>query len=238
MLPRLNKSTIGEGAWVVVGQGANGILSLAGTRLVTQFVGPELFGAINLAQNALILLRTLFCYAILRAGLRYYPNAEIGGYVPALRGFLVRSLARAMVPIELIAIGGGLIWSVRRGTSPSIAVILAVFVIADVLQAFETTTLNAARRQRESAIFNIVASLAKPLLMVGGILIFGATIEVALAGITTGVFVALVVLYANKGLTETGHASVLPAGVARDMWRFAVPLIPIALLNWTSSVSD
>lgn len=31
-LPRLHRGAIGDGAWVMVGQGAGGILTLAGTR--------------------------------------------------------------------------------------------------------------------------------------------------------------------------------------------------------------
>src|ERR1700686_945455 len=73
---RKYRTIIGQGIWVVWGQGATGALTLVGTRLITQFVSPELYGAINLVQNSLVLLRTLFCSASVNAGLRYYPDAE------------------------------------------------------------------------------------------------------------------------------------------------------------------
>jgi len=237
-LLRRYKTIIGEGSWVVAGQGATAALTLAGTRLITQFVNPEVYGGITLVQNSLVLLRTLFCSATLNAGLRYYPDAERGGYTAALRRNLARTLGRALIAMEAVAIIGGLMWSFKAGIRPSIALIFGVYVAVDVLLTLQTTFFNAARRQRSAAIFGVVAALARPLLVVVGVLAFGSTIEVVLGAFTTSSLVTLALLYATAKSRGADHGAALPPGIAAEMWRYAIPLIPIALLNWTTSVSD
>jgi O-antigen/teichoic acid export membrane protein len=237
-LLRRYKTIIGEGSWVVASQGATAALTLAGTRLVTQFVNPEIYGAITLVQNSLILVRTLFCSATLNAGLRYYPDAERGGYTFALRRNLARTLGRALIPMEVAVIIGGLIWSHKAGIPASIALILGAYVAVDVFMTLETTFFNAARRQRSAAIFSVVSASAKPLLVVVGVLLFGSTIEVVLGAYTVSSLVTLALLYATAKSRRDSHGAAFPPGVAAEMWRYAIPLIPIALLNWTTSVSD
>ena len=232
------KTIIGQGIWVVWGQGATAALTLVGTRLITQFVSPELYGAINLVQNSLVLLRTLFCSASVNAGLRYYPDAERGGYVVALRRMLVRTLGRALIAMEVLAIIGGLIWSLKAGISPSVVLILGVYVAADVFLTLEMSLFNAGRRQRPAAIFSVVPAFARPLFVVGGVLLFGSTIEVVLGAMAVSIFVTLALVYACAEPRGSNRGAALPPLVAAEMWRYAIPLIPIALLNWTTSVSD
>lgn len=223
---------------MVAGQGATAFLMLAGTRLITQFISPELYGAVNLVQNSLMLLRTLFCSAALNTGLRYYPDAERGGYKVALRRMLLRTLGRALVAMEVLAIVGGLVWSFRSGISPRVVMILAVFVVVDVFLTLEITLFNAARRQRPAAIFTVVAALTRPLFVVGSVQLLGPTVEVVLGAMTASILVTLGLLYAGAKSSAISHEEILPARIAAEMRHYAVPLIPIALLNWTTSVSD
>jgi O-antigen/teichoic acid export membrane protein len=232
------KTIIGQGIWVVSGQVATGALTLAGTRLITQFVSPQLYGLINLVQNSLVLLRTLFCSASVNAGLRYYPDAERGGYVVALRRMLVRTLGRALIAMEVLVIIGGLIWSLKAGIRWWVVLILAIYVAVDVFLTLEMSLFNAGRRQRPAAIFSVVSTLARPVFVVAGVLLFGSTVEVVFAAMTVGILVTLALLYASAEPRGSDHGAALPRAVDAAMWRYAIPLIPIALLNWTTAVSD
>ncbi|MGO9988398.1 MAG: lipopolysaccharide biosynthesis protein [Steroidobacteraceae bacterium] len=237
-LLRRYRAIISEGSWVVAGQGMTGIFTLAGTRLITQTISPELYGAVNLVQNALMLLRTLFCAPMLNAGLRYYPDAERGGYVPELRRLLWRKLGRAIIAMEILGIFGGLVWSIRAGIHPSILFVLAAFIALDVIRTLETSLFNSARMQRPAAIFSVVETVARPLLVVAGALLIGRTVEVVLGAVAASIFVTLVLLYATVSSGTANNEVALPPTIAKEMRRYAIPLIPIALLNWTSSVSD
>ena len=130
------KGILGQGSWVIAGQAATGILTLGGNRLVTQFVSPELYGAVNLLQNSLVLLRTLFCSPTLNAGLRYYPEAERGRYVASLRSHLRRNIGRSLVLMEILTVGAALLWCWSRGAPLDVVLGLALFVAADVSSHF------------------------------------------------------------------------------------------------------
>lgn len=237
-LLRRHRTIIGQGIWVLVGQAASAILTLAGTRLITQCVNPELYGTVNLVQNALVLLRTLFCSPTLNAGLRYYPDAERGGYRSAFRRFLSRELVRALVVMEVLAIVGGIIWSRLTGIHLSVVLILVVFVAADVARTLEMMLFNAARRQRPAAILSAVESLARPLLVVGGVLLLGRSVEVMLGAIAASILITLALLYVSVQPARSSDDVALPRPLAAEMRQYAIPLIPIALFNWTTSVSD
>ncbi len=235
---RRYRTIIGQGIWVFVGQAVSAIFLLAGTRLITQFVNPELYGAVNLVQNALVLLRTLFCSPTLNAGLRYYPDAERGGYRPAFRRFLSGELGRALVVMEILAIVGGIIWSLAAGVHLSVVLVLVVLVGADVARTLEMTLFNAARRQRPAAILSAVENLARPLLVVGGVLFLGKSVEVILGAIAASVLITLALLYVAVKPVGSSDEIALPRHLAAEMRQYAIPLIPIALLNWITSVSD
>jgi hypothetical protein len=49
------RSVIGKGIWVVAGQAVTVAFTLAGTRLITQYLDPALYGTVNLAQNGILL---------------------------------------------------------------------------------------------------------------------------------------------------------------------------------------
>lgn len=223
---------------MIVGQGLTGILTLAGTRLITQFVNPELYGQVNLVQNALVLLRTLFCSPTLNAGLRYYPDAQRGHFVYGLRASMRRTLGFSLVAMEILTIGGGLIWSWRNGAPLALVAALAFFVIADVSRTFEISLFNAARRQRPAAILGAAETLIRPLLVVAGVLAFGPRIEVVFSALALSIVLTLLVLFIGFRPAGADSSGKLPAGVAVEMRRYAIPLVPIAFMTWVTSVSD
>jgi O-antigen/teichoic acid export membrane protein len=237
-LYRRYRSIIGDGVWVASGQIATGLLNLAGTRLVTQMVSPELYGTVNLVQNALVFLRSLFCTPLLNAATRYLPEAESAGYAPALHRVLLRLLRHSIIGVVIVALAGGLIWSSKTGISPTVSLILVVYVIADVGRTLEFTLLNAARRQRPFAILSAAEVLVRPLLITGAVILLGASVQAILGAIAISIIIALTGAYAAGRSYGASNQNAVPAALVSEMRRYAMPLIPLALLNWTVSVSD
>ena len=228
-----------QGSWVIAGQAATGLLTLGGNRLITQFVAPELYGLVNLLQNSLVLLRTLFCSPILNAGLRYYPEAERGDYVSSLRAHLRRSLAGFVVLMEILTVGGSVLGSASQGAPLGVVLGMGLFVAADVSRTFEMSLFNAARRQRPAAILSAAETLMRPLLVVLGVLIWGPSVEVVMGAMALSIMVTLVLLFASsKPVGSDAAGAALPEELVRDLRRYAIPLVPIALMNWITSVSD
>lgn len=232
------RAILGDGLWVASGQIATGVLSIVGTRLVTQIVSPELYGTVNLVQNALLFVRSLFCTPLFGAAVRYFPESERGGYSPALRRVLNRFLGLSIVGVVSLAVIGGLIWSSRSGIPSTVIFILIVLVVADVGRTLEFTLFNSARRQRPLAILSILEALARPLLIIGAVLLFGPTVQAVLGAIALSIIVPLTGAYATGRPYLSGRQESIPSGLVAEMCQYAIPLIPLALLNWTISVSD
>jgi O-antigen/teichoic acid export membrane protein len=232
------RGILGQGVWVLIGQAFTGIFSLGGTRLITQFVAPEIYGVVNLAQNSVLLLRTLFCSPILSAGLRFYADAQHGNYVPALYRMLRAALGKATIAMEVLVVIGACIWIWQAHVGASLVLTLAVFLFADVFRTFEIAMFSAARRQRRAAVASAAEALVKPLLIVAGVLLFGVSIEVVLGAIAASIVITLVGVYTTARLDKVVEGGVLPPAIAAEMRAYAIPLIPIALLNWLTSVGD
>ena len=232
------RTTLHQGVWAFAGQAMAGIFNLGGTRLITQYVAPELYGVVSLVQNALILLRTLFCSPMFAAQLRYYPDAERGNYLPALHRMLRSALGKAVIGMELLAIVGASIWIWSIGGNVRVILALILYIAFDVFRTLEMTVFSAARRQRPAALASAAEALIRPLLVVVGVSLFGATVEVVLGAIAASIVVTLLGLYAGTGFESASGGVAMPPGIAAEMRRYALPLIPVAMLNWITSVSD
>jgi O-antigen/teichoic acid export membrane protein len=232
------RAIIGQGVWVLTGQAFTGLFTLAGTRLVTQVVAPEIYGLVNLAQNTVLLLRTLFCSPILNAGLRYYPDAQRGGYVPALYRMLRGALGKATLVMEALVVAGACVWMWRTRVHAGAILALVVFLYADVFRTLELTMFGAERRQRPAAIASAAEALSKPLLIFACVLMFGARIEIVLGAIAASVVMTLIGVRSIARTHEIGDGSVVPTAVGAEMLKYSLPLIPIALLNWLTGLSD
>jgi O-antigen/teichoic acid export membrane protein len=76
------------------------------------------------------------------------------------------------------------------------------------------------------------------LLVVIGVWVLGPRIEVVLGALALSIVVTLCLLFGAFEPVGANGAGVLPESTGSQMWSYALPLIPIALMNWVTSVSD
>jgi O-antigen/teichoic acid export membrane protein len=228
-----------ESSWVAGSLGITAIINLIGTRIITHYLPPALYGQINLLQNLLVLLRNLFCFPLLNSAWRFYSDAAQEGDVGGLRRMLTRWLRRVMLPMQgiLLAIGGYLCWRGKLSVWSILA--LALFLLLDVCRTFEVALFNGARRQRPAAIIAVSESLLRPVLIVGVVVFFSARLDLVLLATAGSLLIPLVILYAS---TKLEGVQSRPSGrdppYAEALRRFARDLIPYAFLMWITSVSD
>ena len=76
--------------------------------------------------------------------------------------------------------------------------------------------------------------------MVLGVLVLGPRIDVVMGALALSIAVTLVLLFGRFRACRRRHAApkLLPPAMADEMRRYAIPLVPIALMNWFTSVSD
>jgi O-antigen/teichoic acid export membrane protein len=174
---------------------------------------------------------------------RFFPDAARGRRVGALR-LLVRHLLvpRTLAVAGLLAIGGAL-WTLfdTAETSAWAFVAVAVLLALDVVRLFESTLLNASRRQRAYSIWQAGDAVSRPLLAVVAIWVLGPTSVSLLLGYLLAVAVTNFAFRRTRVRGGPDEAGASPAWVTETriaMLRFAGPLMPLALLGWIISLSD
>jgi O-antigen/teichoic acid export membrane protein len=232
------RRVIRDSFWVAGSLGFTAIINLVGTRVVTHYLPPALYGQVNLLQNLVLLLRNLFCFPILNSAIRFYPEAARDGEVGGLRRMLTKSLARAMLLMQaiLLAVAGWLYW--RGHVSPWVPFALALYLVFDVGRTFEVSLFNGARRQRPPALISVTEGLLRPILIVGAVILFSARLDIVLAATTLSLFIPLAITYGAVRLEGVPTRSAKAPACAAEMRSFARELLPYALLMWISSVSD
>jgi hypothetical protein len=101
------RQLVREGGWVASGQIVAVAARIAGLRLITELVSPQVFGEVVLLLGLAALGTNMFCLSVLMAMGRYFPDAARGRRVGALR-LLLRDLLvpRTLAVAGLLAIGG------------------------------------------------------------------------------------------------------------------------------------
>src|SRR5436309_10519624 len=84
-LGKSKRVILGDGLWVFLGQLLSAIGALVGGRLLTEFIAPEVFGAVSLFLGVILLGSNLTCAPLFQSVLRFYPELASQGNVPVLR---------------------------------------------------------------------------------------------------------------------------------------------------------
>ncbi len=234
---------IREGGWVAVGQGVAIVARIGGLRLITDLVSPQVYGEVVLLLGLATLGSSMFCSPVLTALVRFYPDAARAGRVAELRALLSKLLVPRTLGIAALLAGGGVIWAgFSSGRASAIAFVgVAILLVLDVVRLFESTLLNAARRQRAYSLWYAADAVSRPALAVAAILLFGADAVSVLLGYAAAV--ACTNLAFRRATVRGGPGEGAAPGawveeIRRSMLRYAGPLVPLALLGWIISLSD
>lgn len=232
-----------EGAWVVVGQAAGLLGALVGIRLITTVVPPEVYGEAALLLGVVSFANELFCAPLLQGSLRFYPEARDRGRVAELRRLMTRLLGAGVGTAALGLLAGGALWIGLYRPSVGYAgfVWASALLALNTLRLFETSLLNAARRQRSHGLWNALDTWAKPLAIVGAVLVLGASAATLLLGHVMGAALSNAVFWRSG--VRNGGAGVPPdpvwsAGLRRSLFHYAAPLVPLAILGFVMNLSD
>jgi O-antigen/teichoic acid export membrane protein len=236
---------LSELAWVIGGQASTALGTLAGVRLLTQFVSPPTYGLVSLALGVSTLAINLACTPFAQAAMHFYPAALGHGTLSALRQAVIRCMgriARWTIPPLLIAALAYALISYKRDL---IGFFLIALFVSDCFRTFGLSILNSARRQRRYALWVASDAWLRPLMATAAVAALGQSVDIILAAYLI-VSLALVLTF-KRGLWEsrppTGTGDVGPSGpsgsgLERKMWRYAASLIPLALISWGVNLGD
>ncbi len=237
------KRLLKEGVWSTFGKVTTALGSLIGIRLLTEFMPRETYGQLSLLIGLMMLGKNFFTGPLFLAIQRFYPDAALSGTIPTFRHTVVRVLnLLGGILIGLILIGGGL-YSRYHAVSFLAFLAIAGCLITKIALRLEVCLLTAARRQKASAICQILEAWCKPAIAVLIVILLGATSQSVLLGYfiaTAGIIFIIHYLpmcaegvdYSKQGTIETDRK------LLKNIWVYALPLIPQALVGWIISFSD
>jgi O-antigen/teichoic acid export membrane protein len=235
---------VNEGLIVGAGQALMVAGRFATLWWLTRLLDPQAFGEVALIQGVAALGFGVLCGSLLQAGLRFHAEALSDGNGYALRSLLRPLVMRsAWITTGVLAVVT-LFWRVASSSTVSPFAVAAglIVIVPDAVRWYEMTVLNAIRRQSAYVIWNVADALARPLAASAAMALFGRSPSSALAGFSVAAIVVNVVC-ARFLVSDGSGGSVRGDGAAppetrKRIFRFAAPLMPLAVMSWVVGLAD
>lgn len=236
----MKKRVLKDGFWASFGQIGSALGVLIGTRLLTEFVSPAIFGEISLGLGISTFLYSLFCAPLLQASLRFYSDAAASGHENNLKSTIKNQLIKSTaITIVLTLIGGG-IYSYAFKSSFTLFILLSAIIAVDVARNLETNFLAASRRQAAFATWVTAETWAKPVGAILLIMISSAKAETILLGYLISAIIIFLIFRITVSIDNKINAEnqCSKTDFIKEINRYAYPLVPLALISWISSLGD
>ena len=234
---------LADGAWTIGGQLGAALGLVFGIRILTETLSPTVYGGVTLLMGIAMLGSNLFAMPVGQAALRFYPEAVVAGRLRSLTTALRWYFRTTTALLVLLILAGGALYAHARHVPRLEFASLAGVVVMDVARMFDTCFLNAARRQRPYAIWSAAEAWLRPLTAVGFVAWFGESVTHVLVGYAVASAVTYAVMHwgavpSTPPAATLGDESAEIAACKESIWHYALPLVPLAMVTWVSSLSD
>lgn len=234
-----HKRLAGDAFWVLFGQLASAMALLAGTRVLTELVTPDIYGQVALLNGFVALGVAVFSYPFICAGMRLLPECRDDQERADLHRVVSRLTARSTaLAIALLVSGGGLYGYVIQSYSILFAM-TGVLLAVTVRRELGVQLLIGERKHRGASLWQTSDSILRPLSAILLVWWGGQKAEWVLLGYILASLVSntLWSLFQNQRPAKNK-----PATIARtfkiDVWAYALPLIPMELIFWVNGLGD
>lgn len=238
----IKKQLFGDALWAVFGQFGSALALLAGTRLLTEWVPPAMFGKVALLNGLVALGVSLFSYPFICAGMRIVSECknalERADLYTVVAGLVVCSTAMAITFLML----GGMAYGYLTGGDIRLFALAGVLLAATVRRELGIQLLIGERKQRGASLWQTTDSILRPVLAIALVWYLGGKAEWVLLGYILASLLANALwgrLQRTKG--DGAHAQPQP-GMERDfrseVWLYALPLIPMEVIFWLNGLGD
>jgi len=246
---------LAEVCWVIGGQAATALGTLVGVRILTQYLSPDGYGVVSLATGMSTLAISLIATPITQAAIHYYPGVVADGSASELLAAVARCY-RAMAPwAALAAVAGGVCYVVWGHGSPVLVVLLGLLFTSDCWRSANLSLLNAARRQERYGLWMAADAWSRPLAASLAVVLVGlahgspglahgspgqSSVAVLASYVVVSACLLVVFSYRLWPAAEEATARAAARAKALDtrMWSYALPLIPLGVISWASTLGD
>jgi len=234
-----DKRLFGDAFWALFGQAMSACALLAGTRVLTELVTPDIYGQVALLNGFVALGVTLFSYPFICAGMRILPECLNKGERAALYGVVASLTARATaLAITLLTLGGA-IYSYFTHSDVWLFMLAGVLLIVTVRRELGIQLLIGDRKQRGASLWQTSDSILRPVLAISLVVWGGQKAEWVLLGYIAASVVSNTVWSLALGAkADKKRPLIVTRNFKTDVWAYALPLIPMELVFWVNGLGD
>jgi O-antigen/teichoic acid export membrane protein len=235
----LRRRGLAEGFWAFVGQVGSGLMLLVGTRLITELVSPAVFGQVALLSGLVGLGVTLFAYPLISAGIRLAPEYPSDNRKRLFLGGLKQLINRSTwLALLLLSVAGGWMAYLYQ-VDPQALAAAALLLVVTIRRELGVQLLIGQRRQRDASLWQTVDGLLRPVLAIGLVWWGGPESFLILLGYCLAGWLANTVGARFHGdVAGRCHRWTETRSERADILRYALPLIPMEMLSWFTSLGD
>jgi O-antigen/teichoic acid export membrane protein len=228
--------------WVVGGTALTAVGTVAGIRILTQFLAPEAYGLVSLALGLSTLAISLVATPLTQAAIHFYPVLNHDGSAAELLFSLKRCFRRIAPWLVAGAAASAAIYVLWAHGSPVLVVILVLLLASDCWRSANLSLLNAARRHTTYALWVVGDAWLRPLIAVLAVLLLGKSPTVVL-GAYLAVSLALMSAFSRQQwvsamFSATRYSPEQSGALDSRMWTYALPLVPLGVIAWVANLGD
>ncbi|MDP1667296.1 MAG: lipopolysaccharide biosynthesis protein [Methylobacter sp.] len=229
----------GDAFWALFGQVLSACALLAGTRVLTELVTPDIYGQVALLNGFVALGVTLFSYPFICAGMRILPECLNKGERAALYGVVARLTARSTALAISLLVLGGVTYSYISHSEVWLFMLAGILLIVTVRRELGIQLLIGERKQRGASLWQTCDSILRPLLAVSLVLWGGQKAEWVLLGYIAASLISNTIWSLVLGAKpDKNKGSIITRNFRADVWAYALPLIPVELIFWINGLGD
>ncbi|MDD5411004.1 MAG: lipopolysaccharide biosynthesis protein [Methylobacter sp.] len=229
----------GDAFWALFGQLASAIALLAGTRVLTELVTPDIYGQVALLNGFVALGVTLFSYPFICAGMRLLPECLNKAERAAIYGVVASLTARATALAIGLLVLGGVTYSYFSHSDSWLFVLAGVLLMVTVRRELGIQLLIGERKQRGASLWQTSDSILRPLLAISLVWWGGQKAEWVLLGYIVASMVSNTVWSLALGVKpDKNKRPIITRNFRTDVWAYALPLIPMELIFWVNGLGD
>lgn len=229
----------GDAFWALFGQLASAVALLAGTRILTELVTPDIYGQAALLNGFVALGVTLFSYPFICAGMRILPECLNKGERAALYRVVAGLTARATALAIALLVLGGVAYSYFTHSDVGLFMLAGVLLMVTVRRELGIQLLIGERKQRGASLWQTSDSILRPLLAISLVWWGGQKVEWVLLGYIVASMVSNTAWSLALGAKpDKNKRPIITRNFRADVWAYALPLIPMELIFWVNGLGD
>ena len=233
------RQLFGDAFWALLGQLLSACALLAGTRVLTELVTPDIYGQVALLNGFIALGVALFSYPFICAGMRMLPECLNNRDRTDLYGVVASLTTRSTVLAIVLLVLGGSIYSYIAQSNILLFVLAGILLAVTVRRELGIQLLIGERKQRGASLWQTSDSILRPLLAISLVLWGGAKAEWVLLGYILASFLSNAVWARTHGAkADNSKRSTVARNFRHEVWTYALPLIPMELIFWVNGLGD